>query len=153
MATVTGLLQQSDVITMEFTRCWDYLGKLGIMAKEVAMMLERETSDVNNSNTEKDIRLKQTKLERISTLAEKVPCVEMRKRKFNLKRNATSITVAFAARDLLADFHILKRPVKAMKILEFVESRSAWEGIFMAASTSTQNLDASEEYLVSSLIE
>ena len=77
----------------------------------------------------------------------------MRKRKFNLKRNATSITVAFAARDLLADFHILKRPVKAMKILEFVESRSAREGIVMAASTSTQNLDASEEYLVSSLIE
>ena len=54
---------------------------------------------------------------------------------------------------MLADFHILKRPVKAMKILEFVESRSAREGIVMAASTSTQNLDASEEYLVSSLIE
>ena len=81
MATVTGLLQQSDVITMEFTRCWDYLGKLGITAKEVAMMLDRVTSDVNNSNTEKDIRLKQAKLERISTLMEKVAYVEIEEKK------------------------------------------------------------------------
>ena len=79
MATVTGLLHQSDVITMEFTRCWDYLGKLGIMAKEVAMMLDRETRD--NTSTENEIRLKQVQLEGISTLLEKVARVKIEESK------------------------------------------------------------------------
>ena len=43
MASMTGLWQQSEGIIADFTRCWAYLGQLGIMANEVVTMLEGDT--------------------------------------------------------------------------------------------------------------
>ena len=78
MASMTGLEQQSDGIVMEFTRCWAYLGQLGMMAKEVITMMEGETTN--------EVTLRRAQLERILFLVEKASRSEFEEKKTEAKK-------------------------------------------------------------------
>ena len=77
MACVTGLGQQSDVIIMEFARCWKYLGDLGIMARDMVTLLDKDTG---NETT------RRAQLERISILVGKVSRIEIEDKKIEPKK-------------------------------------------------------------------
>ena len=83
MAWVTGagLGQQSDAIILEFTRCWKYLGDLGIMARDMVTMLDRETPHTLN-----DENVRRAQLEKISILIGKVAKIEMEDKKLEPKK-------------------------------------------------------------------
>jgi hypothetical protein len=66
VASRAGLRPQSDLIIEDFAKCWRYLGQCGVMAKEMASLLEGET----NINTEQDIMLKRDHLNIILSLVE-----------------------------------------------------------------------------------
>ena len=81
MACITGLGQQSDGIVLEFTRCWKYLGDLGIMAKDILTLLADAGSGTSNNET---VRIAQ--LERILILVGKVSRIEMNDKKMEPKK-------------------------------------------------------------------
>jgi hypothetical protein len=82
MACITraGLGQQSDAIILEFTRCWRYFGDLGIMAKDMVTLLDRDTHTLNDDKVRRD------QLERISFLVGKVARIEMKDKKIEPKK-------------------------------------------------------------------
>ena len=55
---------QTDVITMECSRCWGYLGELGVMASGMIARMERDKMDATNNITEKDSRQKSIQLQK-----------------------------------------------------------------------------------------
>ena len=86
MAGLTGFWQQSDALMSEFTRCWTYLGQLGIMAKDMATLLDGETRNGNNTNYENDVTVKKAQLEKIAILMGKVAGIEVADKKVEPKK-------------------------------------------------------------------
>ena len=70
MASIAVRREQTDFIIEEFAKFWGYLGQCGIMAKE--MVLEGET----NSSMEEDIVLKRAQLNRILSVGESIADIE-----------------------------------------------------------------------------
>ena len=68
--TGSGLAQSTDAITVEFARCWGYLGQLGVMASDMITRME------GGENIENGIQ-KITQLRRIVKLVEKTAQIEI----------------------------------------------------------------------------
>ena len=135
MANATGLGSQAGEIIMEFTRCWEYLGQLGVMARD---MIEGE--GMENSDLQKKVQLS-----RIITLVEKAANT-LKKRNSSL-RNAISTIVVSAVRVWIVAFIILYSFVRLLKVLECVWLETAARDISTAVGSSTRDLGVAEESL------
>ena len=82
MAGVTGsgLAQSTDAITVEFARCWGYLGQLGVMASDMITRMEGGGENIENGMQ------KITQLRRIVKLVEKTAQIEIDESEARIKK-------------------------------------------------------------------
>lgn len=85
MAGVTGpgMASSPDAIAMEFSRCWRYLGQLGMIAKDMVAMRARENTE---NITELDDIQKLTQLRRIIKLVDKTAQIELEEKEASFKK-------------------------------------------------------------------
>ena len=80
MASASGLGLQADGVIMEFTRCWGYLGQVGVMARDMVNLIEGEgTENIDMQN-------KKAQLSRIIYLVEKAANLEPKEEKLKSKK-------------------------------------------------------------------
>ena len=143
MASASGLGLQADGVIMEFTRCWGYLGQVGVMARDMVNMIDGE--GMENIDLQKKVHLS-----RIITLVEKAANIDPKEEKLKSKK-CNFYNHGFCYQETSCNLGILKRFVSCMT--KFVREKDATNNSNTTIDILIQNLVVVEETVVTFLVD